>query len=86
MIEKLESLGHKLEDTGWTTQPISPDLFSKNNHKTIYKCTKCSHYLRENVFKAVIMESATKNKIILGSAKRASNLTCDETIVRDIIE
>jgi hypothetical protein len=76
MIRKLESLGHVLE------------MVSDFRNRPVYKCIKCYHYFRENFFhKETIMESHIKERITNGYiTSTISNLTCDETIVRDIIE
>ena len=88
MIKKLESLGHKLEDAGWI-EHLKGGPASENIRLNIYKCTKCNHYFRENFFKAVvIMEGNTKEQMIYGSRyiRGISDFTCDETIIKDIIE
>jgi hypothetical protein len=74
MIKKLESFGHELEK-----------LSSFN--RTIYKCVKCNHYFRENFFnEETIMESSTKEITSIYITANISKFTCDEIIIRDIIE
>jgi len=82
MIKKLKSLGHEPEKTNW-------GIYQKLNI-TIYRCTKCNHYFRENFYKNdIVMQTDTEIKMAIGawsSYYSCTACTCDETVIRDIIE